>query len=220
MTDPMGLASYQRWWSDNWTARATELAGWLEQSDVGSRHAVFGFVDAQDAASVLEVGPGLLIDYRMHWQHRPNLQYEVLDVTPHVLVLAAEHGITRHRGGVEAIPLPDRAFDVVYTRHVLEHCPHYDTPIREMVRVARRGVAVALFLHKDTGTDEIACGTYDGFPDVYHNTYARDGITALFDQLGWDTQWVLTDNDAVACATPRAAVGAPGKRKASRGARA
>lgn len=199
---PFAPATHQRWWTDNWKERQQELTAWLEESDPTSRQAVFAFADASKFASVLEVGPGLLIDHKLHWRFRPFLRYEVADVTPQVLDLAREQGIPAHYGAIEALPCADKSVDFVYCRHVLEHCPDFKKPLEEMFRVALRATAIVLFRHKETGTDEINYGTYDGLETVYHNTYSRGNITGFAKALGWHTEWRLTQDNAIAFFTP------------------
>ncbi len=43
-----------------------------------------------------------------------------------------------------SIPFPDGAFDTVMALEVLEHIPHWETVLQEMLRVARRCVLVSV----------------------------------------------------------------------------
>jgi len=55
-------------------------------------------------------------------------------------------------GDINHLELPDETFDIVYCRHVLEHQPYYERPIREMLRVSRDLVVMNVFrwsLHED-----------------------------------------------------------------------
>jgi ubiquinone/menaquinone biosynthesis C-methylase UbiE len=44
----------------------------------------------------------------------------------------------------EHLPFADKSFDVVISSHVLEHLPDFDQGFRELCRVARKRVIVAL----------------------------------------------------------------------------
>lgn len=48
------------------------------------------------------------------------------------------------QGDAEHLQFPDKSFDIVISSHVLEHLPDFDQGARELVRVARRRVVVAL----------------------------------------------------------------------------
>jgi ubiquinone/menaquinone biosynthesis C-methylase UbiE len=48
------------------------------------------------------------------------------------------------QGDAERLPFPDKSFDIVLSSHVLEHLPDFDRGARELVRVARKRVIVAL----------------------------------------------------------------------------
>lgn len=48
------------------------------------------------------------------------------------------------QGDAEHLPFEDESFDVVISTHVLEHLPDFDQGARELVRVARKRIIVAL----------------------------------------------------------------------------
>ncbi len=54
------------------------------------------------------------------------------------------HLTTFLQGDAEHLPVPDRSFDVVVSSHVLEHLPDFDQGARELARVARQRIIVAL----------------------------------------------------------------------------
>lgn len=59
---------------------------------------------------------------------------------------AAQEGVTATfvEGDVERLPFPDKSFDYVVSSHVLEHIPDFVQGVRELNRVARKGVIVAI----------------------------------------------------------------------------
>lgn len=56
----------------------------------------------------------------------------------------ASHLTTFVQGDAERLPFADKSFDVAVSAHVLEHLPDLDRGARELVRVARRRVVVAM----------------------------------------------------------------------------
>lgn len=86
--------------------------------------------------SVLEIGPGPGIFKNAARSFGTNI--ETLDLDPELN--------PDHIGSADAIPMPDRSFDVVCAFQVLEHMP-FDISmkaLREMCRVARKSVAISL----------------------------------------------------------------------------
>ncbi len=71
---------------------------------------------------------------------RPNIE--------HANQLAKSQGVesltTFLEADAERLPFADRSFDVVISSHVLEHLPDFDQGFRELCRVARKRVIVAL----------------------------------------------------------------------------
>ena len=190
-------AVHQRWWEDNYTTKIGQLADWLGNSDRSSRQAIFDFADTNRFGSVLEIGPGLFMDYDLHWSKRPFSQYEVVDVTPAIVKEAKQRGIAAHLGPIERLPYSERSVDFVYCRHVWEHCPNFTDPLREMLRVARTSAAVVLFRHKEIGETDVSFDEYDGLDNVYHNTYSRSAIAEYAKSLGWNTRWESGQRDAI-----------------------
>lgn len=64
----------------------------------------------------------------------------------------------------------DDCFDLVYTRHTLEHIDYYEEALKEIVRVASRKVVIILF-HPLQQQDQIIIK--DQKHDVYNNYYGR-----------------------------------------------
>lgn len=52
--------------------------------------------------------------------------------------------VTLVQGDAERLPFPDASFDWVISSHVLEHLPDFDQGVRELRRVAKKRVIVAL----------------------------------------------------------------------------
>ena len=194
------LAAHERWWQDNLDTNEVTLRGWLEGSDPASRDAVARIAVDAKASTVLEVGPGLYIDYARHWRTMPGVQYTALERTPKLVQRGLDMGIPVVTGSIERIPFVDGSFDVAYCRHVVEHLPSYELAIAELVRVSR-GTAVVVFFALDTVSvlPTIRYDTVAEAPRTYHNIYSQKAITAWITTRGWTcawerpgTDWVLT----------------------------
>jgi SAM-dependent methyltransferase len=126
------------------TERYAVYAPWLRGA--------IGF-DAHRGQAVLEIGPGLGSDHAQF--ARAGAAVYALDLTITHLELTrrrfeVEGLITRPvRGDAEALPFPDRCFDVVYAFGVLHHTPETAKAAEEIRRVLRPGgLAIVGLYHK------------------------------------------------------------------------
>ncbi len=90
------------------------------------------------AHTVLDVGCG-----NGFWLRKVQTlgKYELhaCDVMPHVDL---GKGITYHQGNIEALPFPDKSFDVVTCHHTIEHIPHLDAALKELKRICRKQLMI------------------------------------------------------------------------------
>lgn len=102
--------------------------------------------DLEKHNNILEcgIGSGYLPD--LIKKHNIDIQYTGIDCTEAFV----EHVSKKHTypivlGDMEEMPFEDNSFDVVYTRHTLEHLSYYEKAINEMARVAKQRVVIILF---------------------------------------------------------------------------
>lgn len=53
-------------------------------------------------------------------------------------------GTTYVKGNIEALPFPDKSFDVVICSHILEHVKDFDKAVSEIKRVAKKKIIVTI----------------------------------------------------------------------------
>ncbi|BFV59631.1 hypothetical protein KCMC57_up47350 [Kitasatospora sp. CMC57] len=82
---------------------------------------------------------------------------------------------------VTDLAFPDRSFDLVNCRHVLEHLPYYETAVRELFRVARRTVVICMFQVPQEPEVLLRHQTADGY--IWLNRYAPGPFEALLHSL-------------------------------------
>jgi hypothetical protein len=143
---------------------------------------------------VLEIGPGSGIDYQVLYIQKPNCKYFALDVSdgfinafkerfPEVAGKVALGNVDTTRGGF--LPFADRSFDVVFARHVIDHCEYYEAPIRECLRLARKRVIFTLWVGLGfAGSGDRIKYNED---DCWTNTYDRGPFLEFLASLGY---WV------------------------------
>lgn len=106
--------------------------------------------------NVLDVacGPGLDMDHLKEMTDKIPFSYTGIDFTPSFIDEAMEnHPDQEFRvAHVMDIPFKDNSFDVVYTRHSLEHVSDPHVELDEMFRLAKKYVIIGWFRLVDTET--------------------------------------------------------------------
>ena len=104
---------------------------------------------------------------------------------------------------IHKIDQPDKSFDVVYSRHVVDHMESFEKALDEHKRVAKKLVIVILWVgFSDKDEHEIrnivdAPGTPNEklWPNEYTNTYSRKKV---IEYLNSDPEWELLEfNESV-----------------------
>lgn len=107
------------------------------------------FVGMLDRPSVLEIGAGGMyeVDLLRRRGVLSSCDYHIIDISREVLEIGRSMfpEVKFRDGSINRVPFPDGSFDVVYCRHVIEHQPIYEKPIREMLRVSKKAVIINLF---------------------------------------------------------------------------
>ena len=110
--------------------------------------AVLDLIDSEPATTVLDVGTGSG-DFARHLRRRSGAPILLLDINDAVLEVAGRNvagmdDVTVMAGDARALPLPDGAVAVAHASLLLHHLDPDEavTALREMRRVARRGVVV------------------------------------------------------------------------------
>lgn len=99
--------------------------------------AIIGTIKDTDR-SLLDLGCGNGFLLWRVCQERPGLKLAGVDVKPP----AARDGFEFVEANIEALPFPDRSFDVITMNHVLEHLLNPEAVLREIRRVARRAFII------------------------------------------------------------------------------
>ncbi len=98
-----------------------------------------------DSSSLLEIGPGRGVFADVCRQ--ANLRYYALDINHRLLMRLGDRGVCGVQSHAERLPFVDRAFDIAFASHVIEHSPDHLSALSflsEMRRVVIPGGIVAL----------------------------------------------------------------------------
>lgn len=166
------------WWERclGKTVSLPQFAQWLGGVDAESRCAMRRHVQRKGYRSLLDIPSGVCIDYFGLQRDGIKIDYYGVDIASQLVEQSVRNGINVTRGSIEHIPYSDRAFDIVYARHILEHLDYYEKALAEMMRVAQKEVMVVFFIKPTTSSEdqmkyEELCGHY-----VFNNCYAREKL--------------------------------------------
>lgn len=157
-----------------------------------SRGHVQGIIKNGVYSTMLECGIGAADIPRFILDRSAAIQYTGIDCTETFLDNARElypSGQFRFDSGdMNALPYKDDSFDLVYTRHTLEHLQYYTNAVKEIFRVARKQVVIVLF-HNFVPKDKIRFEKRKG---VYLNYYSKTPFVKLIRSLSKDVRMFRT----------------------------
>jgi ubiquinone/menaquinone biosynthesis C-methylase UbiE len=129
--------------------------------------------------SLLDVGCGGSPEF-YGIQNYKNLKYTGLDITPEMVEYNLKKGINCVVGSANDIPFDDSSFDVVHSRHVIEHMEDFKKPLEEMIRVAKYLVLIPFFIEPLESGESIKHLTDEETEfEIYHNQYSKTDISKV-----------------------------------------
>lgn len=168
------------WWDVNIPEKLETFKQWLGGPDSPDRVACKNHVLKCGYKSILDVGCGVGVDglgYKAH----PHITYHGVDRTQALVDYCQSHDISATLGDLESLPFGDSTFDVVYTRHTIEHLEYYEKSVLELIRVAKQEVLIVFFIQPTNQEDYIndtpmpEVGKIGDIP-LYHNRYNQSKL--------------------------------------------
>lgn len=111
---------------------------------------IIRIAEEMNCKSFLEVGGGLLVNIDILLETYPDAEVSAIDLSFNRIIAGRENILNNHgrkipvaKSNATSLPFPDDYFDLVFSRHALEHMPlDYKKAIDEMVRVSRKTVVL------------------------------------------------------------------------------
>ena len=191
----MELKTYEKWWETNLGGGSYTHGGvehkaptldsfkdWmgnpLEKDRVEVR-SLFG-----EFQSILDAGCGGCPEY-YGLKEEERSKYTGMDLTPKIVKFNKSKNIKCVQGSLNEIPFEDNSFDVVHSRHVVEHMSNIELPLAEMVRVSKGKVILSFFISPTQNLSpehRISLDNPNTSGEVYHNCYSKILIDRLLDE--------------------------------------
>lgn len=154
------------WWDFNTDEK--QMLEWIGDYNAASKIVARKHIINKGYKTILDVGAGLCSEYYGYKNDGYDIDYKAVDGCEKFVNKAKEAGINAELSNVDKLSDTDNSKDVVYIRHIVEHLPHYDTTIKEALRVAKQEVLLIFFI---TPTNAPHMINWNG--ELFHNHYNR-----------------------------------------------
>ncbi len=105
------------------------------------RKRLLEFVVQKGFRSIIEIGPGALVEYKIIKQRFPEVKYIIADVSDNILSKTSKQhpDIRRIRCAIEELEskVDSKEFDIVYASHVFEHTKNPQKAIKNAINSAK-----------------------------------------------------------------------------------
>lgn len=129
--------------------------------------------DVKEIKSILEVGPGEMVEYQMLRKLRPSIDYSIADVATIFLKNCQKRypQVGTYNLGLEQLDQIDRTFDCVYVSCVFEHAANVQKAIRNCINLGDYFHFVFFKWSWTTGGLMSAYSESKGFYSTYFNIW-------------------------------------------------
>lgn len=180
------------WWNKNAKEHLSAFKTYVGDHTAKTKQDVRRYVMSKGYSSILDCGCGLCSDYYGYRIDESKIEYTGIDMCEYFIETAKEHGINAVLGTIEDIPFETGIFDVVSTRHVLEHLASFENAMLEMIRVAKKEIIVTFFI--TPGEEECISNEIHGGVPLYHNRYKKQDIEKFLSGMGLTYRWEGAEN--------------------------
>lgn len=110
------------------------------------------------------------------------INYTGLDLTQKIVDHNKSKNINCVKGSLNNIPFKDNEFEIVHSRHVVEHMKEIEKPLTELIRVCRKKLFISFFIDPMENTEldsenkpfhKILLENENTSGEIYHNQYNK-----------------------------------------------
>lgn len=171
----------QTWWNHNIGTRLDEFKGWVGDGSAPSKVYMARYLKGVNGEllsyrTLLDAGCGNATFYdTLQKENVDGLEYTGADSCVYFVEDNRKRGIQMIQTDIRKIPVEDRVYDVVFSRHTFEHQPTVEIILQELIRIAKKEMCHIFFLKPA----EKQIINWDATTNLYHNTYSRPDIEQL-----------------------------------------
>jgi ubiquinone/menaquinone biosynthesis C-methylase UbiE len=162
----------QTWWDNNLTAKMNKFLGWVGGSDAESKVFFRNVIKTSQIKfkNCLDIGCGPATEYSGFQQDNIDIAYTGVDSSVILNNINIEKRIPMIQAEGHAVPVEDNSYDLVFSRHVLEHQLSFEPILKEMIRISSIMVAHTFFI-KPTDQPQELIWRESEKDNLYHTRY-------------------------------------------------
>jgi len=162
----------QTWWDNNLSTHMNKFLGWVSGSDAESKIYFRNFIKASNIKfkNCLDVGCGPATEYLGFQQDSIDIEYTGVDSSVILNNINVEKGIPMIQAEGHSVPVNNNSYDLVFSRHVLEHQLSFEPILEEMIRISSTLVAHTFFIKPADQSQELIWRKSEK-DNLYHTRY-------------------------------------------------
>lgn len=126
----------------------------------------------------LDIGCGPATEFEGFKNDEITIDYTGVDSSAHLCEFSRQRGVTMIEAPAHSVPVEDSSYELVMSRHVLEHNPDFRPILNEMIRSASK-LATHTFFEKPREEQKIQ---FDSASNIFWgNVYKMDDINEFLD---------------------------------------
>ncbi len=131
------------------------------------------YIYSKGYKSIVDLGCANASMYVGFQKESYNIDYTGIDSCVYFVNKNKERCIKCVLSDVIKTPFVERSFEIVYSRHIIEHQPEFETYLEETIRIAEKEVLHIFFKIPWSEKEYIF---YTDEDNLYHNTYNKEDI--------------------------------------------
>lgn len=164
----------QTWWNENVKSDDNIFYNWICGSDALTKVYARKHIIENQYKSILDVGCANATMFYGFLNDKYDIEYTGIDSCKYLVKKNISNDINVILGNVNRTIFKDSLFDVVFSRHIIEHQPACEPLLLETIRIAKKEVIHVFFKKPHNSSPEHHhIINYEQSSNLYHNTYSR-----------------------------------------------
>jgi SAM-dependent methyltransferase len=169
----------QTWWDTTIKEKESGFLYGIGKSDAISKIFSRQYVKSKGYRSIIDLGCGPATEFFAYKDEGYEINYLGIDSSQYLFKINLERGVPMLLSRAESVHLPQNSYEIVYSRHVLEHQPFFEPILEEMIRLAEKE-ATHVFFFKPGENPKFS--HFNEEENLWHSTYNKKEIENFLEQ--------------------------------------